>query len=285
MELSAINISTVKYGMLQYAVRAMEFLGWLFSKKIKLFELCGVELSLNITAILLPAVLVASCGLGWFVVIVVFEIAASILLHEAGHALGGFIVGNPAREIGLIACGGYTRFAKMPGATASDALVCLCGPLANALTVFALILAETCILGLTPLKWLNVLLAQVFWDSPSLYFMPESFHILNTFAMINMYMLLFNLVPAFPLDGGRCFRVLAGRFLPPLSAASLTMIVSRFLACAIVVRGVIIDLILDRDIFDMCFLTLVALWIWWGSLGEVWRTEEEEASSTLDPLS
>lgn len=269
--------------MLQYALRAMDFLEWLFSKKIKLVEICGVELSLNSTAILLPVVFVASCGLDWFVVMMVLEAAASLLLHEAGHALGGYIVGNPAKEISLIAFGGYTLFTKNPGATAKDALISLCGPLANVLAVFAMILAEAGIFGLSPLKWLRILLLQIFCDYPSMHFMPDAFLLMNYFAIINMYLFLFNLVPAFPLDGGRCFRVLAGRFLPPLTAATVTMFVARVLACAIVIRAVIIDLIHDRDIFDMLFIALVAVWIWFGSIAEVWRTELEEASSVEDP--
>ena len=116
-----------------------------------------------------------------------------------------------------------------------------------------------------------------------MHFMPDSFSIFNSFAIINMYMLLFNLVPAFPLDGGRCFRVLAERFMPPLTAATVTMFVARVLACAIAIRGVITDLILDRDIFDLGFMIVVAVWIWYGSIAEVWRTEQEEASSMEDP--
>lgn len=283
MELFEINITTVKSVMLQYAARATEYIEWLFSKKVRMFELCGIEFSLNCSVILLPVMLVASCGLNWFTVILAFGAALSILLHEIGHAIGGHIVGNPATEIGLIACGGYTILTKDPGATAGDALVCAFGPLANALAVLATVIAESCIFGLSPIKWLQILLLQFFGDCPSLHFMPDSFSIFNSFAIINMYMLLFNLVPAFPLDGGRCFRVLAERFMPPLTAATVTMFVARVLACAIAIRGVITDLILDRDIFDLGFMIVVAVWIWYGSIAEVWRTEQAEPNLAEDP--
>ena len=283
MELFEINITTAKSAMLQYALRATELIEWFFSKKIRMFEFCGIEFTLNSTVVLLPVALVVSCGFDWFAVALFFGGVFSILLHEAGHAVGGSIVGNPVREIGLVGCGGYTIFARIPGATAGDALVCAFGPLANALAVLATVIAESCIFGLSPIKWLQILLLQFFGDCPSLHFMPDSFSIFNSFAIINMYMLLFNLVPAFPLDGGRCFRVLAERFMPPLTAATVTMFVARVLACAIAIRGVITDLILDRDIFDLCFMILVAIWIWYGSIAEVWRTEQALESSTKDP--
>ncbi len=283
MELSTLNCSTFKSVMLQYVVRATEYLEWLLCKKARLFDLCGIEFSLNCSAILLPAVLVASCGLDWFSVMLTFGAALSILLHEIGHAIGGHLVGNPAKEIGLIACGGYTILTKVPGATARDALISAFGPLANALVVIALVLLETLIFGLTPWKWACILLYQMLGDGPYMGFMPSFFHVINALAIINTYMLLFNLLPAFPLDGGRVFRCIAGRFLSPLSAASVTMFVARVLACAIAIRGVIIDFVLDRDIFDLFFMILAAVWIWYGSIAEVWRTEQVVASSTKDP--
>ena len=283
MKLSETSITTVKSAVLQNAARAMDYLAWLISREIRMFELFGIEFSLNSTVILLPVIMVAYLGLDWHVPILVLGAAASILLHEMGHALGGYIVGNHAKKIGLIACGGYTLFEEPLGTTAEDALIGLFGPLANAMAVIALMMAEASLFGCTSLKWLKILLFQVFDEYPSIRFLPDSFFIFNALAMTNMYMFLFNLVPAFPLDGGRCLRVLAGRFLPPLTAATATMFVARVLACAIVVRGVIIDLMLDFDIFDMLFMILVAVWIWFGSAAEVWRTEQEEASSMKDP--
>ena len=283
MELFEINITTVKSVMLQYAARATEYIEWLFSKKVRMFELCRIEFSLNCSVILLPVMLVASCGLDWFSVMLTVGAALSILLHEIGHAIGGHLVGNPAKEIGLIACGGYTILTKVPGATARDALISAFGPLANALVVIALVLLETLIFGLTPWKWACILLYQMLGDGPYMGFMPSFFHVINALAIINTYMLLFNLLPAFPLDGGRVFRCITGRFLSPLSAASVTMFVARVLACAIAIRGVITDLVIDRDIFDLIIMILAAVWIWCGSTAEVWRTEQEEASSMEDP--
>ncbi len=283
MKMQAINIATVKSVMLQHAARAMDFLAWLISREIRMFELLGIEFSLNSTAILLPVIIVAYLGLDWRVPILVLGVAASILLHEMGHAIGGYIVGNHAKRIGLIACGGYTLFEEPPGARAKDALISLFGPLTNAMVVIALMLAEARLFGFTALKWFRILLFQVFDDYPSIRFLPDSFFVFNALAMTNIYMFLFNLVPAFPLDGGRCLRVFTGLFLPPRTAANVTMVVARALACAIVVRGVIIDLILDFDIFDMFFMILAAVWIWCGSTAEVWRTEQEEAYSMEDP--
>ena len=275
MESSAIHGSTIKAVIIQYALRAMKYLEWFFSKNVRMFELCGIEFSLNGSAILLPATFFASCGLNWFTVGLVLAVASSLLIHEIGHAIGGYVVGNHAKEISLIACGGYTILTRLPGATAKDAIISAFGPLANALVVIAMVFLETLIFGLAPWKWICILIYQMFGDGPNMDFMPSFFHIMNTLTIINTYMFLFNLIPAFPLDGGRVFRVIVGRFMAPITAAKVTMFVSRACACMIVIHAVIPDVVRDWDPFDSCFLIVVAAWIWFGSMAEIWRTEND----------
>lgn len=275
MDFSALDCSTFKSAMLQYAMRATECLEWLFSKKVRMFELCGIAFFLNWSAIILPAVFVVSCGLDWFTVVLVIGVAFPILVHEIGHAIGGYVVGNPAKEIGLIACGGYTILTRLPGATAKDAIISAFGPLANALVVIAMVFLETLIFGLTPWKWICILIYQMFGDGPNMDFMPSYFHIINTLTIINTYMFLFNLIPAFPLDGGRVLRFIVGQFMAPLPAAKVTMFVSRVCACMVILHAVKTDVVRDWNPFDFCFLILVAAWIWFGSMAEIWRTEND----------
>ena len=275
MEFVALNCSTFKSAMLKHAARVTEYLEWLLSKKIRMFELCGISFSLNCSAILLPATFFASCGLNWFTVGLVLAVASSLLIHEIGHAIGGYVVGNHAKEISLIACGGYTVLTKFPGATAKDAIISASGPLANALVVMAMVLLETLIVGLTPFKWICILIYQMFGDGPYMDFMPSYFHIINMLTIVNTYIFLFNLMPAFPLDGGRVLRFIVGQFMAPLTAAKVTMFLSRVFACMVFLYAVKADLVCDWDPFDFCFLILVAAWIWFGSKAEVWRTEDD----------
>ena len=246
----------------------------LILRNIKLFSLFGIDCSVNASVVALPVLIFSYGGLGWDMTICLVGVEASMFLHEMGHALGGYLVGNPAREICLTGFGGYTLLSNRPGATGRDAVISILGPLANAMMVLLLMGLETCLFGLTPLKWLRILLLQVFGNSPSMHFLPESYFIINAFAIFNLYVFLFNLLPAFPLDGGRVVRWFLGRFLCPLAAAKVTMFVSRACACLVIVHAIKIDVILDWDPIDLGFLLLVSAWIWLGSLGEVWRTEE-----------
>lgn len=266
--------STKRFELLPFLVQGVESLWALLCWKVRMFTLLGIDFSINASTVALPVFLFACCGLDWTVAIYLLVVVATILIHEIGHAIGGYLVGNPAREIVLIACGGYTIPTEDPGATAGDALMSVFGPLANALTCLLLTILESLLFGGTPGGWLKVLLMEVMGMCPVTDGMPELFDIMAFMAKFNLYVLLFNLIPAFPLDGGRVLRWFSGCFLTPIAAARLTMFVSRACALVIAIQGVIKDVVLDRDFLDLGVLALVVAWIWFGSLAEVWRTEE-----------
>lgn len=264
---------TTQLGISSYAHKVMDYLGALLCKKVKMFELFGIEFFLNSSVIAIPIILAFSGGFSWGVVIYVLGIAASILLHEMGHALGGYIVGNPAKEISLIACGGYTIFSRNPGVTAKDAFMSFAGPMTNGLVCSLIIWIEIALWGGTFGEWVHVLLSQVFGKDLSTDELPLSFVMMNAIAIVNAYMLLFNLLPAFPLDGGRIFRWFSGCFMSSQKAAFTTMLVARLLACLIVGRSIMMDLIGEFSPFNLGIMVLIAVWIWWGSKTELWRTK------------
>lgn len=245
----------------------------LFFRKAKAFNLLGIDCSVNASVVVLPTIVFAYGGFGWNMVMYLLGMMVSLLLHEIGHAFGGFLVGNPAREICLTGFGGYTILSNLPGATGKDALISVFGPLTNAILVVIVTCVEANLFGLTPLKWFQILFHQVFGNCPSMHFMPESYFIINSFAIFNLYVVMFNLLPAFPLDGGRVVRWFLGIFLCSSTAAVATMFVSRACACIMVVFAVITDIVLDRNPIDFFYLILIAAWVWLGSLAEVWRTE------------
>ena len=245
--------------------------------RFRIGRLFGVLFTINYSFVAVPIAVAVYCWpdfrLLYGLMSFCMAIAASILLHELGHALGGYVVGNPAKEICLLICGGYTTFLRNPGVTTKDAVMSLSGPLANGLVCGLIIWIECCQWNGSFGEWAYLLLSQVLGDNISTDELPFSFVMLNSIALVNAYMLVFNMLPAFPLDGGRVFRWFVGCFLPSQKAAFATMLVARMLACLLVGWSIMTDLIVEFNPFNFCVIALVALWIWYGSKAELWRTK------------
>ena len=107
----------------------------------------------------------------------------SILLHELGHAFAGRLYGVRTREIELTGLGGVARFANsLPRSVFAKTLIYLAGPAVNLVLWIGFDQVAMAVAGLGK--------SVAFWTFQSL-------------AFNNYWLLLFNLMPAFPLDGGR----------------------------------------------------------------------------------
>ncbi len=107
----------------------------------------------------------------------------SVLLHELGHALMARIFGIPVRRIRLMVFGGVAQFEHEPESAASEFWTSLGGPLVNVL------------LGIV-LYFMQPLFSGSQWGS----------EIIHYLTYINFILAVFNLIPGFPLDGGRVLR-------------------------------------------------------------------------------
>ncbi|MGQ9589445.1 MAG: site-2 protease family protein [Planctomycetota bacterium] len=120
-----------------------------------------------------------------------------VLLHELGHALMAKRFGVKAREIVLLPIGGVARLDRMPTNPREELLITVAGPAVNvaiAAGLYGLLLA---------LEALPARLADV-TDVASPRTGVQTF--LVQLLAINVFMAVFNLIPAFPMDGGRIFR-------------------------------------------------------------------------------
>jgi Zn-dependent protease len=138
----------------------------------------------------------------------ILTIFACVTLHEFGHALAARYYGINTRDIILLPIGGVARLEGMPQNPLHEIVVAIAGPLVNVLIAFVLQMVMYVIDGV----W--------FWQLP-----PDS--LFNSFWIAvlytNLMLVLFNAIPAFPMDGGRVLR------------ASLALLVSRPLATRIAV--------------------------------------------------
>lgn len=164
-------------------------------------RVAGTEIKVHATFVLLMIVLAwmawQSGGPGAALEVTLFVLAlfACVLLHEFGHILMARRFGVRTPDVILLPIGGVARLERMPDEPKQELLIALAGPLVT--------LAIAVILYL-------VLLVQ---GEPPTFSDPESrAPFLARLMTVNVYLLAFNLVPAFPLDGGRVLRaVLAHR--------------------------------------------------------------------------
>jgi Zn-dependent protease len=133
-----------------------------------------------------------------------------VLLHEFGHALMARRFGIETEDITLYPIGGVARLRRLPRAPGAELLIALAGPAVNFAIVGTLILLGSLGFG-------QLLSDQELWFVGQLTF-------------VNLMLGLFNLIPAFPMDGGRVLRALLSGVLGRAQATSIAAGVGRILA-------------------------------------------------------
>lgn len=167
----------------------------------------GIPLYLHPTLLLLPAlVLYGETGNGWFnalmMTVLVGVVFGCVLLHELGHALAARGFGIPTRNITLYPIGGVARLERMSERPIEEMLIAVAGPAVN--LVIACLLLPVVVFAYHLLANLDAL---TFHLDDGLGLLAAKFTVL--LMAFNVALMLFNLLPAFPSDGGRVFRLLA----------------------------------------------------------------------------
>jgi stage IV sporulation protein FB len=165
-----------------------------------------------------------------------------VVLHELGHAAMGRSYGVRTREIVLYPFGGIARLEEIPGGRA-ELMIALAGPAVN-LALAAAIETTMLIGGVRP-------------DLPVRLQAPPD--VLQYLLFVNLMLFLFNLLPAFPMDGGRVLRAALTLAMPPVRATEIAATVGRVLAVLLAAGG----LLLSNP-----FLIVVALFVYLGAAQE-----------------
>jgi stage IV sporulation protein FB len=191
----------------------------------KLFSVGGIDIKMHIT---FPLILIWAAiqfgvlaGAGWtgalFGVIVVSLLFVIVTLHELGHSFAALRYDVPVQDIILLPIGGVAQLKRIPENPIEEFIIAIAGPAVN----FVLAVLFLGIMWPLNIELQNpaVLLTNL-----------ESITLTNIFNFVfiyNLFLALFNLIPAFPLDGGRIFRSLLALRLPYPRATSIAVSVGR----------------------------------------------------------
>jgi Zn-dependent protease/CBS domain-containing protein len=212
----------------------------------KIGKLAGIEVYVHATFLLLILFIffinlregksLVAAGEGILFVLAIF---ACIVLHELGHALAARHYGIPTRDITLLPIGGVARLERMPDVPIQELWVALAGPAVNAVIAGALF-------GIGLLAGMRPGLAAFRWVGGNF---------LTNLIVVNFCLLAFNLIPAFPMDGGRVLRALLAT---RMKYARATLTAARVGQAIALLFGFI-------GLFTDPFLVFIALFVWVGA--------------------
>lgn len=233
----------------------------------RLGSLAGIDIKIHFTfpLILLYGAIAfagkeATLGRALFGAALMAALFVCVVLHEMGHSLVARRFGIPVREIILLPIGGVALLGKNPKKPIEELLIAVAGPAVN--VVIALVLGV-------------VLFAQGTLQpglGPEVVGQPSLETALLTLFVANVTLVLFNLVPAFPMDGGRILRALLAMSMGFPKATRVAAGLGQVLAA---VAGV-------AAVFSGNFmLALVALFVFFGASGERAAEEARAILSTL----
>lgn len=223
---------------------------------LRIGRVAGISIFVHVTFLLLPLWIAfthyserqnwVDAASGALFILVLFGI---VVLHELGHALTARRFGIQTRDITLLPIGGVARLERIPENPKQELLVALAGPAVNvclAVLLFAIVAAGSELSSFAQIG------------------MPGG-EFLVTLMWVNVALALFNLIPAFPMDGGRVLRALLALRISYLRATNLAAGIGQTLALGFAFVGLSSIFFGHLGPVSNPFLLFIALFVWMGA--------------------
>ena len=229
------------------------------------YQLCslfGIPIKLDFSLVILMFLMVSNFGDPLFGIAAGVGLLLSITLHELGHSLVAMAFGCRVRDITLMMMGGCATLINMPRKAWQEFLVAVAGPSVSLLLALAGLLAPSYVPGLR--GFIGALV--------------------NYLGTLNLVLFIFNLLPAFPMDGGRILRSFLQQFF--MTRVRATWVASRIGRFIAILMGLSVLYSLFARKFEgyMMIRLLIAYYIYQSAEREYRMVLMEEGSARRNPF-
>lgn len=219
-------------------------------------RLAGIQLKVHATFLLIlvwVALAHSSRGLPGMAagLLFILTLFGCVILHELGHALTARRYGIRTKDITLLPIGGVARLERMPEEPLQELAVALAGPAVNVVIAGLLYLWLAGTGGWQPLAQLDV----------------TSGSFVERVMIVNLFLAAFNLLPAFPMDGGRVLRALLATRMEYTRATQIAAGIGQGMAFFFGFAGLFLN----------PFLIFIALFVWIGAAQEASMVQMKSA--------
>lgn len=228
----------------------------------------GIPVKVHLTFLALLTILLVFGGegeqgfSGLHLALLLCMVFVCVILHELGHSLVARHFGARIRDIVLLPIGGMARMETMPETPLKEIAMAVAGPAVSAILAGIFLVASIVYYGPAEIFQIETL--------------SQSF-LMNLF-FINTALLVFNLLPAYPMDGGRVLRGLLATLLGWVTATRIAVTVGQVFAVLFVFIGLY---------FQLWILTLIAVFLFLGGKAEQrsvllrWELERTPVSAVM----
>jgi len=223
---------------------------------IKIGSVSGVKLYIHWTFIFLIAYVIYSNykqtqsgeKVLW-ALLFVMSIFGTVLLHELGHALAAKRFKINTKDITLLPIGGLARLESIPEKPKEELIVAFAGPAVNI------------VLALITRIFITMPESEVLVKQLEAGVNADNFFIM--FFMVNLWLALFNMIPAFPMDGGRVLRALLAMKFDRILATNIAARIGQVLAIGFIIYG----------FYSNPFLIFIGIFVMLGAQAEAEFTQ------------
>jgi len=183
-----------------------------------------------------------------FNIALIFAVFTCVVLHELGHALTAKRFGIDTKKITLLPIGGMASLDSIPESPKQELLVTIAGPFVNLIIALLLYL-------IVPVKeFINL----NFGEAVNILSQYSLQNFLFYLFIVNVGLIVFNIIPAFPMDGGRILRALLAMKMNRVKATQIASNIGQIIAVLFLFIGILFN----------PFLIFIALFIFLGAYSE-----------------